>query len=277
MTPEGSRVLITGASSGIGAATARALAARGATVGLVGRREDRLAAVLADCRAAAPASAHGLENRMWAADLGDLDRAERVAVEAWEAFGHLDALINNAAIPKVRAVSALGFDDVEEAIRVNLLSPVRMTLAVLPRMLARGSGTIVNVSSVGGRLGIAHEAAYSASKFALCGWSEAMAVDLHGTGVAVRLIEPGPIDTDIWDRPGEEHAVYDGPKEAPELVADGIVAALEGDRFEHYLPDLKAVVTGKDADIDGYIAFAAAMAAEAQANPEAQTTQGAHP
>ena len=83
-----------------------------------------------------------------------------------------------------------------------------MTLAVLPRMLERGTGTIVNVSSVGGRLGIFHECAYSASKFALCGWSEAMAVDLHGTGVSVKLIEPGPVDTEIWDQPDNEAPVY---------------------------------------------------------------------
>lgn len=252
-TDAGSRVLITGASSGIGAATARLLAAHGATVGLVGRREDRLAQVLEDCRRNAPAS------RMWVADLADLDGAERLAREAWAALGPLDTVINNAAIPMVRPLGVLTAADVEHAMRVNFFSPVRITLALLPLMLERGSGVIVNVSSVGGRLGIAHEAAYSASKFALCGWSESLAVDLAGSGVRVRLIEPGPIATDIWDRPGEPQAVYDGPKEPPGLVAQGILDAITSDRFEHYVPDLKAVVTGKDADIDGYIAFAAAL------------------
>lgn len=253
-TIEGARVLVTGASSGIGAATARLLASEGATLGLVGRRVDRLSEVLADCQRSAPAS------RMWVTDLGDLHAAERLAVEAWDDFGGLDVLLNNAAIPKVRAVADVTPSDVEDAMRVNFFSPVRMTLALLPRFLERGSGMIVNVSSVGGRLGISREAAYSASKFALCGWSESLAVDLHGTGVEVRLIEPGPIATDIWDRPGEPKAVYDGPKEPPDIVARGIHAAILGEGFERYLPDLKSVVTGKDADIDGYIAFAAAMA-----------------
>jgi short-subunit dehydrogenase len=253
MNPSGAHILVTGASSGIGAATARRLAELGATVGLVGRRADRLEAVLGECQAHTPAS------RMWVADLGDLEGAERLAEEAWETLGGIDVLINNAAIPKVRAVTALTPDDVEQTMRVNFFSPVRMTLKILPRMLARGRGIVVNVASVGGRLGVAHEAAYSASKFALCGWSEAMAVDLHDTGVAVRLIQPGPVDTDIWDRPGEERAVYDGPKVPADEVAAGIVAALDDDRFEHYLPDLKAVITGKDADIDSYIAGAAAM------------------
>lgn len=247
-------VLITGASSGIGAATARLLAKQGVTVGVVGRRKDKLAAVLEEC------TAHAAASRMWVTDLGDLDGAERLALEAWDAFDGLDVLINNAAIPKVRAFPDLTPADVDDAMRVNFLSPVRMTLAILPRMLSRGHGTIVNVASVGGRMGIAHEAAYSASKFALTGWSESMAIDLHGTGIKVRLIQPGPIETDIWDRPGEEHAVYDGPKVPPEEVAEGIVAALAGDRFEHYLPDLKPIVTGKDADVDGYIDFAAALA-----------------
>jgi len=261
MQPAGSRILITGASSGIGAATARRLARAGATVGLVGRRADKLQAVLDECRADAP------ESRMWVADLGDLEGAEQLVSEAWDSLGGLDVLINNAAIPKVRPVTTLSAAEVEETMRVNFFSPVRMTLQVLPRMLARDRGVIVNVASVGGRLGVAHEAAYSASKFALCGWTEAIAVDLHGTGVAVRLIQPGPVDTDIWDRPGEPHAVYDGPKVSPDVVADGIVAALDGDRFEHYLPDLKPVITGKDADIDAYIAGAAAMVGAKEGRP----------
>ena len=251
-------VLITGASSGIGAATARILAGRGHPVGIVGRRADRLEAVLDDCLAGAPGS------RAWVADLGDLGLAEAIVDEAEQAFGGLDVLINNAAIPKRLPVAELTGPTVEEVMRVNFFSPVRMTLRLLPHMLARHAGTIVNVASMGGRLGIPQEAAYCASKFALTGWSEAMAIDLHGSGVAVRLIQPGPIATDIWDRPGERPALIDVPKEPPELVAEGIVAAIEADTFEHYLPDMKAVVDYKQSDIDGYIAMNAAMAADAR-------------
>lgn len=244
----GARVLLTGASSGIGAATARLLAARGATVGLVGRREQLLSAVLRDCQESTPGC------RMWVTDLGDLELAESLVDTAWDALGGIDVLINNAAVPKRRAVTALTPAEIEQTMRVNFLSPARMTLRVLPRMLDGAGGVIVNVASMGGRLGIAHEAAYCASKFALTGWSEAVAIDLHGTNVAVRLIQPGPIDTDIWDREGEDPALFDIPKLPPEIVAEGIVAALAGaGGFEHYLPDLKAVVTGKDADIDSYI------------------------
>jgi short-subunit dehydrogenase len=252
------KVLLTGASAGIGAATARLLAGAGHTVGIVGRRADRLHAVLEDCLAGAP------ESRAWVADLGDLALAEEVADEAEQALGGVDVLINNAAVPKVTPVSELTPEVVEEVMRINFFSPVRMTLRLLPHMLARRAGTIVNVASMGGRLGIAEEAAYSASKFALSGWSEAMAIDLNRTGVAVRLIQPGPIATDIWDRPGERAAVYDGPKEPPELVAQGMIDALSSDHFEHYLPDMKGVVDFKQSDIDAYIAVAATMAADAR-------------
>jgi short-subunit dehydrogenase len=244
----GARVLLTGASSGIGAATARLLAQHGATVGIVGRRAELLASVLGDCRRSEPGC------RMWVADLGDPEVCDGLVDDAWEAFGGLDVLINNAAVPKRRAVTSLSGDEVEQTMRVNFLAPSRMTLRLLPRMLAGTGGVIVNVASMGGRLGIAHEAAYCASKFALSGWSEAMAIDLHGTNVAVRLIQPGPIDTDIWDREGEDAPLFDVPKFPPDVVATGILEAIEGGGFERYLPDLKAVVTGKDADIDSYIA-----------------------
>jgi short-subunit dehydrogenase len=141
--------------------------------------------------------------------------------------------------------------------RVNLESPARMTLCLLPGMMERGRGSIVNVSSLGGRLGITHETAYCAAKFGLCGWSEAMALDLWDTPIDVRLIIPGPIDTEIWDVPDNEQALYDGPLEPPGDVADGIIAAIEGDAFEHYLPDLKGVAEFKTSDIDTFLAGSA--------------------
>jgi short-subunit dehydrogenase len=250
----GQRVLITGASSGIGAALARTLASQGTVVGLIARRAERLEAVLADCRRSSPAS------QMWVADLADTAYADQLALQAWDELGGIDTLVNNAAVPKRRTVADLDPAEVETVMRVNFFAPMRLTLAVLPRMLAGGHGAIVNISSVGGRLGIIHEAAYCASKFALCGWSESMAVDLHGTGVSVKLIQPGPVDTEIWDQPDNDDPLYNGPKVGAEEVADGIISALGSNHFEHYLPDLKAVVDAKNADLDAYVAGAAAMA-----------------
>jgi short-subunit dehydrogenase len=230
MQVEGSKILVTGASSGIGAALAPMLAARGATVGIVARRKERLQTVLEQCRADAP------ESRLWAADLGDLDAAERVAREAAEVFGGLDVLVNNAAIPKRMPVPRLTAEEIDTVMRVNFTSPVRMTLALLPAWLERDSGCVVNVSSMGGRIGIAHEAAYCASKFALCGWSESLAIDLHGTGVEVKLALPGPIETEIWDLPDNDPALYAGPFVPAAECAESIVDAIEGDAFESYVP-----------------------------------------
>jgi short-subunit dehydrogenase len=246
--------LVTGASSGIGAATARLLAEGGTTVALVARRADRLEQVAADCRAGAPGS------RSYAADLADPDRAAALARQIWDELGPLDVIINNAGIPLRRPVDRLTMAEVERAMTVNYLSPVAITLALLPRLLGRGSGTIVNVSSLGGRLGIATEAAYCGSKFALAGWSEALAADLVGTGVSVRLVLPGAIDTEIWDQPDNDPPLYSGPLVPAEEVAAGIVACIDSDQFEHYLPDMRAVVEMKTKDFDGFVAGMRAMA-----------------
>jgi short-subunit dehydrogenase len=256
----GSKIVVTGASSGIGAALAVSLAERGATVGIVARRRARLEAVLDQCRAHAP------DSQLWVADLGDLDAAQRVALESWDTFGAIDVLVNNAAVPKRRSVTDLSASEIDDVMRIDFTSPVRMTMALLPRWLERDRGMVVNVSSLGGRLGIVHEAAYCAAKFALCGWSESMAMDLWNTGVDVRLIIPGPIATEIWDQPDNDDPLYDGPFEPPESVADGIVAAIEGDQFEHYLPDLLGIVEFKTTDIGTFLEGAAAMANEKPGN-----------
>ncbi len=245
--PPPATALVTGASSGIGAATARLLAARGTTVVLVARRRDRLDEVLRDCRRTAPGSSRIV------ADLADPKAARDVALQAWHAAGGLDLLVNNAGVPMRRPVQRLSLDDVERTMRTNFLSPVAVTLALLPGMLARRHGTVVNVSSLGGRLGVMTEAAYSASKFALAGWSEAIAADLAGTGVTVRLVLPGAIDTELWDRPGNDPPLYSGPLEPAETVAATIVDAVGSGRFEHYVPDMKPVVELKTADVDTFL------------------------
>jgi NAD(P)-dependent dehydrogenase (short-subunit alcohol dehydrogenase family) len=254
-TLEGARVLVTGASSGIGAALAPMLAGRGATVGIAARRPDRLSGVLEACADASlgDGGGDGAGHRMWTVDLSDPDAAARLAVEAWDAFGHLDAVVNNAARPLRRPVQRLSTDVVEDVMRTNFLSPVALTLAVLPRMLERDRGVIVNVGSLAGRVGSPREAAYAASKFALHGWSEVMAVDLWSTGVEVRLIVPGAIATEIWDQPGNDRSPYDGPFEPAETVATAVCEALVSDGFERYVPDLKAIAEFKTSDIDGFM------------------------
>jgi short-subunit dehydrogenase len=264
MDLDGSVILVTGASSGIGAALAPQLAARGATVGIVARRADRLATVLAECRE------HAAASDLWATDLSDVDAAERVALEAVARFGRVDAIVNNAAIGKRKLAQALTPADLDTTMRTNFISPIRMAMTLLPQMLERASGLIVNVSSMGGRLGIAHEAAYCASKFAMAGWSESARIDLDGTGVRVKLVLPGPIDTEIWEQqPGELPGLYDGPFVTAADCAADIVAAIEDpEGFEYYTPELvpggwaqRDLVVGKTTNCDQFLTGMAQMAA----------------
>jgi short-subunit dehydrogenase len=252
----GATVLLTGASAGIGAATAPVLAARGATVVVTGRRRGRLDALVATL----PGTGHAAI----AADLAEPGSPEDVVAAAVEAVGPLDVVVHNAGTPMRRHVTGLTVDEVDATLAVNTLAPVRMTLATLPSMVARGRGCQVYVSSLGGRLGIAAESAYCASKFALSGWAEAIAIDLWDSPVEVRLVLPGPIDTEIWDRPGSDRAHYDGPREPPSTVATAIADAIEGDAFEVYSPDILGVVEWKTSNIDAYLAGVAEFARSAR-------------
>jgi NAD(P)-dependent dehydrogenase (short-subunit alcohol dehydrogenase family) len=258
---EGSAVLLTGASTGIGAATAKALGAAGARVGIVARRKELLEEVADEAR-----TAGSPDVRVYPHDLGDLAGTDALAQQAWSDFDGLDALVNNAAIPARRHVNRLTPEELELVMRVNFLSPVHLILGVLPKMRERGHGAIVNVASMGGRLGILREGAYCASKFALSGFTEVLYADLKREPIDVHLVQPGPIETPIWDVDDNEPPLYHGPFFPPEVVADEIVAALRGERgFEIFAPaDFKGVADWKNGDVAGYLDGAAQMdAAEA--------------
>ncbi|WP_084551297.1 SDR family NAD(P)-dependent oxidoreductase [Actinomadura rifamycini] len=252
VTLAGRSALVTGASSGIGAAVAEALAAAGARVGLTARRADRLADVLARCREHAPGSA------MWPADLADPDAAAALAAAAEAEFGGVDVLVNNAGAPKRRHVLDLAPADAEEVLRLNYLSAVRLTLAVLPGMVARGRGHLVAIGSVAARLGPPHEAAYAASKAALTAFWESMAVDLDGTGVQVHVVQPALIGgTELFDaRPGEEEPLSDlADARPPGDVAAAVLEVIGDGRFERYVPDwFDQMASGKAADVEGFVA-----------------------
>ena len=250
---EGSRVLITGGSSGIGAGLAEAFAAAGATVGIAARRRDRLAAVLERCRRHSPAS------RMWALDLTDDAAVDRLALEAVDHLGGVDILVNNAGIPKRRHVTRLDPATVAAVMAINYLAPVRLTLALLPHMLSRGSGRIVNVSSVAAPLSSPGEAAYDASKAALSVFSEAMAVDLWETGIKVTVVYPGVVDTELFSLPDNDP--FAGGVEAIS-VDDAVRAILDGiagGSLAVYVPEyFAAFARDKAQNLDGFVAGMAA-------------------
>ncbi len=262
-TFDGLRVLITGGSSGIGAGLAEAFARRGATVGIVARREDRLADVLARCRVHAPDSA------MWALDLTDDAAVDRLAVEAVEQLGGVDILVNNAGIPKRRHVTRLDPETVASVMAVNYLSPVRLTLALLPHMVDRGSGRIVNVSSVAAPLSSPGEAAYDASKAALAVFSEAMAVDLWETGVTVTVVYPGVVDTELFTLPDNDPFTGDVEAipvaEAVETILDGITEGALSVYVPAYFAEFAA---HKAKDPAGFLAGTAAyVKSRSEASP----------
>jgi NAD(P)-dependent dehydrogenase (short-subunit alcohol dehydrogenase family) len=251
---EGKKVLVTGASAGIGAALAEGFARRGATVGICARREQLLDEVLERLQKHSPGS------RAWTVDLADLDAVSAFARRADDELGGIDVLVNNAGVPKRRRVQELTPEVVESVMALNYFSPVRLTLALLPGLIARG-GRIVNVGSIAARLGPPGEAAYAATKAAITAWSESMAVDLADTGVKVHVVAPAVIDTELFHLPDNDPAMTEDVDALPvEAMVDPVLAQLDAGTFEIYVPDFfRDIVVGKfqnpDAFLQGTIAY----------------------
>jgi NADP-dependent 3-hydroxy acid dehydrogenase YdfG len=203
----GEVAIVTGASSGIGAATAHALAARGARVVLAARRTERLQA------AQEAISGSGGSAVAVATDVSDPTQLSKLVDRAHEEFGCVDILVNNAGVNWRRPLASSACDDVREVLEVNLLGAVVLTRLVLPGMLERGHGSIISVGSLSGR--VAMEPIYSASKYGLRGFSLALRRQLAGTGVAVSLVSPANIRSDMTSH-------VDGRLPEPTVVADTI-------------------------------------------------------
>ena len=213
-------VIVTGASSGIGHTTARAFAERGAVVVGVARREALLRDLIESCRVHSPRSGY------ICGDLGERSFAERCVAETVERHGRLDILVNNAAISKHKQIYHVSAEEAEHVMRVNFMSCVWTIFAAIPEMLKAGGGTIVNISSFAAMVVPPREALYGASKAALNGFTEGLWNDLAGSNIHVALINPGPIDTEIWHKE-DEPVAYDGKKYPPEIVSDAIFRVIE--------------------------------------------------
>ena len=220
--------VVTGASSGIGATVATDLARRGATVAAVARRKDKLDEVVEGCRQYAAASI------AVPADVSSRAECERVIREVQDRFGRVDIIVNNAGISIHRNAARTTADDVERLMAVNFFAPVYLTTAALPGMLDRQQGAVVNITSVAGYVPNPGEAAYGAAKAALSLWTHGLAVDLHGSGVQLTVVSPGPIDTEIWSL--DEELSYDGKLYPPQVVADAVAAAVENGWVHRTVP-----------------------------------------
>ena len=221
--------VVTGASSGIGRATALAFARRGVAVVAVARREARLREVAGACAAEAPGSFH------LAGDLGERAFAESVVGEAGSRLGRVDVLVNNAAVPMRKLLFETSVEEAEASFRVNFFACLWTTFAAIPWMLRQGGGTIVNVSSFASKVVPTHETLYAAAKCAMNGFSEGLWNDLRGSGIHVALLHPGAIDTEIWEK-GQAPVRFRGRKHPPELVADAILEAVDRRVHERVVP-----------------------------------------
>lgn len=183
-------VLITGASSGIGAVMAKEFAAKGAIPVLTARRTDKLKQI-----------ASGLQGRhaVYAMDVTNTEEVNGVVERIIAEFGRIDILINNAGYGIFESFNEAPFSQFEEMMDVNYLGLVRCTKAVLPHMLKAGSGHIVNVASMAGKIGSAKSTAYTATKHAVLGFTNSLRMELAKTGVSVTAINPGPIATPFFD------------------------------------------------------------------------------
>ena len=183
--------LVTGASSGIGEATALALANAGAKVALAARRRDRLDAL------ATRIHASGGEACVVVADLAKEDQAQRAVREAEAHFGQLDILINNAGVMYLEPVATADLARWRHMFELNVLGLIAATQAALPGMTTRRDGHIVNVSSTAGRIANASAAGYSGTKFGVVGFSESLRKEVCKDGIRVTVIEPGVVATEL--------------------------------------------------------------------------------
>jgi NAD(P)-dependent dehydrogenase (short-subunit alcohol dehydrogenase family) len=240
----GRTALVTGASRGIGAATARALDQAGARVAVVARGREGLMAIASE-----------LEHDpvIVVADLADPDAPAMVARQALDALGAVDVLVNNAAGAVRIDTADTTASIIDDLLAVNVRAPLLLIAALLPTMTARGAGSIINLSSVSALVGTPRRAAYAASKGALDAATRSLAIELGPSGIRVNSIAPGVVDTALWaknkDIPGVvETIVLQTPLRrwaTPDDIAEVIVfLASDGARF----------ITGETISVDGGMA-----------------------
>ncbi len=187
MSFSGQTAWITGASSGIGAALAKALAKQGARLVLSGRNLAALEDVAAECG----------EVLMLPFEVTDQAAIGPAVERAWDWSGGIDMLINNAGISQRSLAVDSSYAVYQRIIGVDLLAPIALTQAILPRMAARGSGRFVMISSIAGKVGVPLRTAYSAAKFGLIGYSDALRAETAHLGLKVHVVAPGSIRTDV--------------------------------------------------------------------------------
>lgn len=224
------RVLLTGATGGLGHAIARALHAQGAALTLTGRRTDALEALSTELGATS-----------LAVDLADPGAPE----ELLERFGRVDVLIANAALPGVGQLTQFSIEELDRNLAVNLRAPIAMARSVLPAMLERGAGHLVFIGSVAGITASPGGSLYSATKFGLRGFADGLRQDLHGTGVGVSTVMPGFVrDAGMFADSGMQ--LPSGVRTvSPERVGQSVVRAIQRNKGEIVAAPLEMRIAAK--------------------------------
>lgn len=221
---EGQSIVVTGASRGIGLATARTLAAAGARIFCIARAGARLDAAVASLGYAAVAVPCDL------ASGDEIDRAAEAITTACN--GAPEAIVQAAGVFPLALFSATLAPEFETTLQVNLLGPYRLAQPLAARMRERGSGHVVTIGSIADRTAFPENIAYAASKFGARAVHEVMREELRGSGVRASLVSPAPVDTNIWDAIDPDHRPGFTPRAKmlrPEAVADAVLYVLTRD------------------------------------------------
>jgi short-subunit dehydrogenase len=213
------RAIITGASSGIGKATALAFASKGINLALVGRSLDKLETV------AATAQSMGVEASYYQADLSYVESVKDSFEAIASKLGHIDILVNIAGLGYTNLLSETPLSDWEKVLQLNLTSVFQCILGVLPTMRRQGQGTIINVASIAGSNPFPGWGAYSVSKAGLIALSKVLAAEERGNGIRVMTISPGAVNTPIWDAETVQADFNRSAMLTPEIIAQSILHA----------------------------------------------------
>jgi short-subunit dehydrogenase len=232
---EGRTALVTGASSGVGEAVARQLAAEGARVVLVARTAAALESVAKEI---------GDQAIAMPTDVADLEQLRTLVERATRETGGLQILINNAGYNHRGPVLGADPEELARIVDVNLRGPILLTRLCLPQLRQQTRANIVNVASIAGQVPLPEEATYSSTKFGLRAFSIALAEELRGTNVAVSLVSPGPIDTGFLTRDLENvpDLVFSQPMSSADDVAAAVLDCADDGRLERTIPRLSGML-----------------------------------
>lgn len=235
-------VIVTGASLGVGAATARAFASRGANLVLIARGKEALSTLAEDLT-----NAYGMAERVLVApmDVTDTEGFASLLPRVEELFGSIDILVNNAGYHQRGPAESVDVDDLGRMVDVNLKAPIMMTRMMLPYLRKSARPAVINVASLAGRTPVPGSATYSATKFGLRAFGLALAEELRGTSIKIASVSPGPIDTGfiMSDIDHVTDLTFSQPISTAEEVAEVIVELVTNSTLDQPMPRLSGYLT----------------------------------